>query len=80
VTAGQHPRRPTRFEEVRQVLHVPTHYGSLVTITGDAHDAVLWYRTEAGVLRNVVVQEAGARLYRVEQEATSRIEVDDREE
>jgi len=79
VTAGQAARRPVQFEEVREVLAVPSHYGTLVSVTGDPKTAVLWYSDGAGNLRNVRVDDPAERMYEIRLNATSRLEVDARE-
>jgi hypothetical protein len=80
VTAGQQPRRPVRIEEDRAVLHIPSHYGSVMAVTGDSHTAVLWYRSEDGSMRNVVVQSPDVNRFKVMQVPTSRYEIDNREQ
>jgi hypothetical protein len=79
VTAGQEPRRAVRFEEDREVLHVPAHYGTLAGVTGDASGSVFWFRDAAGTLRNVVVRDTAARLVELDCAPTSRYEADARE-
>lgn len=79
VTASQAARRPVQFEEVREVYAVPSHYGTLVTMTGDAKTAVLWFRDEKGVLRNVTLDDVSQRMYELRLNETSRLEVDARE-
>ena len=79
VTANQSARRPVQFAEDREVLFVPSHYGSLAQITGDAQAAVFWYRDGAGTLRNVVVRDPATRSLAIQLTATSRYEADSRE-
>jgi hypothetical protein len=79
VTAGQAARRPVQFEEVREVYAVPSHYGELVSVTGDPRTAVFWYRDDRGVLRNVRLDEVSETMYEIRQNETSRLEVDARE-
>src|SRR5262245_25960811 len=57
VTAGQSARRPMQFEEVREVYAVPSHYGTVVSVTGDTKRAVLWYSDGSGILRNVTLED-----------------------
>ncbi len=78
VTATGSPRRPQRATETREVLSVPAHYGTLMTITGDPHTAVLWYRAEGGTIRNVVVDDVGTRGYVIRSTETTRIDTDER--
>ena len=80
VTAGQLPRRPARVEEDRNVLNVPSHYGSLVGVTGDSHATVFWYRSDDGAMRNAVLIEPAHSLYKVQQVPATRFEVDNREQ
>ena len=42
--------------ELRQLLSLPAHYGSLVGITGSGQQSVLWYQDSAGVVRNVIIE------------------------
>ncbi len=42
--------------ELRQLLSLPSHYGSLVGITGNSRQSVLWYQDSAGVIRNVIIE------------------------
>lgn len=79
VTAGQSPRLPRRLEEERKAFVVPSHYGSLVTITGDSQAAVFWYRSDDGVVRNAVLTAPAATPYRLQQAGSSRLESDQRE-
>lgn len=79
VTAGQAARRPVQFEEVREVYAVPSHYGSLVSVTGDPKTAVLWYADGNGILRNVRLDAPSERMYEVRLHESSRLEVDARE-
>jgi hypothetical protein len=67
------------FEEVRDVHVVPSRYGTLVSVTGDAKTAVLWYSDESGNLRNVRLDDPAERMYEVRLNGTSRLEVDARE-
>lgn len=80
VTAGQLARRPARVDEERSVYSVPSHYGTLVGMTGDSHFSVFWYRDAEGAMRNVVVAEPANRTYKVQQVATTRFEADIREQ
>jgi len=79
VTAGQAARRAVQFEEVREVYAVPSHYGTLVSVTGDAKTAVLWFADGTGILRNVRLDDTSERMYEVRLHETSRLEVDARE-
>jgi hypothetical protein len=79
VTAGQAARRPVQFEEVREVYAVPSHYGTLVSVTGDPKTAVLWYSDGSGILRNVRLDDPAERMYEIRLSGTSRLEVDARE-
>jgi hypothetical protein len=65
VSPGQTPRRPERFAEDREVLHLPSHYGSFVGITGNGAATVFWFRDEEGALRNAVVHDAESRLLKM---------------
>lgn len=78
VTAGQLPRLPSKFEEVRDVLHVPAHYGQLAYVTGDGGTAVFWFRDAEGALRNVVVHDSSSRAVKLTCTPTSRYESDAR--
>ena len=80
VTASQQPRRPVRFDENREVLNVPAHYGALVGVTGDSSATVFWFKDADGSLRNAVVRDAGARTLKIQCVASSRYEADEREE
>ena len=42
--------------ELRKLLSLPAHYGSLVGITGSGQQSVLWYQDSAGVVRNVIIE------------------------
>src|SRR5262245_4308600 len=79
VTASQAARRAVQFEEVREVYAVPSHYGSLVSVNGDAKTAVLWFHDDKGNLRNVTLDEVSQRMYELRLNETSRLEVDVRE-
>lgn len=79
VTAGQTARRPVQFEEVREVYAVPSHYGTLVSVTGDTKRAVLWYSDGSGNLRNVTLEDPADTMYEIRQSGTLRLEVDARE-
>ena len=78
VTAGQLPRLPSKFEEVREVLHVPSHYGQLAGVTSDGSSGVFWFRDADGALRNVVVPDAATRPMKLVCAATSRYEAEQR--
>jgi hypothetical protein len=80
VTAGQQPRRAVRFDEDREVFTVPVFYGALVGVTSDAGTTVLWFRDGDNALRNAVVPEAAHRSYKIQTGATSRYEVELREQ
>lgn len=82
VTAGQQARRAVRFDEDREVVVVPEHYGTLAGMTsGDdtAASTVLWFRDAAGALRNVVVPGPAQHSYKIQTAATSRYEAEIRE-
>ncbi len=59
-------------EEVRHHLNVPEHYGELIHISTGGHSAVFWFRDELGAIRNAVLPDADAELYRVQPFATTR--------
>jgi len=80
VTAGQAPRRAERLEEDREVLNVPGHYGTLVSVTGDANVAIFWYRDVEGAMRNAVVRDPALRMLKIQSVPSSRYETDVREE
>jgi hypothetical protein len=80
VTAGQAARRPDRIEEDREVLNLPSHYGTLVGVTQDADAAVFWYRDAEGSLRNSVVKSPASRLLKIQCVPSTRYEADAREE
>ena len=80
VTASQQPRRAVRFDEVREVLNVPGHYGPLFAVTGDAQTSVLWYRDADGSIRNAVVTDAATRFLKIQSVPTGRYEFELREE
>jgi hypothetical protein len=83
VTAGQQPRRPVRFDEDREVVTVPSHYGSLVGVS-NGQDAtastVLWFRDADGALRNAVVPNPAEHAYKIQMGPTSRYEFELREQ
>ena len=54
-----------RIDELRPRVHVPEFYGDLVQMTAHGANVVLWYRDEAGVLRNVVVKDVDSELLHV---------------
>lgn len=80
VTASQQPRRAVRFDEVREVLNVPGHYGPLFAITGDGQTSVLWFRDADGSVRNAVVTDAATRFLKIQSVPTGRYEFELREE
>lgn len=80
VTAGQQPRRPVGYREDREVFVVPSHYGDLVGMTGDSKETVLWFKDGSGSLRNVVVHDTATRFLKLQASASSRYEVDVREQ
>jgi len=79
VSPGQTPRRPRRFAEDREVLHLPSHYGSFAGVTADGSATVFWFRDEGGALRNAVVHDAASRHLRIEYAPTIGYEVEARE-
>lgn len=66
VTRGGDPVRDTRRIENRETVVVPAHYGAIVTITQDGPRALIWFRDQNSVIRNVVLPDAGSRAYRVQ--------------
>jgi hypothetical protein len=43
------------YRQARQSLQIPAEYGKLVSVIGRKDDAVMWFETIDGTLRNVVV-------------------------
>jgi len=79
VTASQQARRAVRFDEDREVYVVPSHYGALVAVTSGADTAassVLWFKDDAGDLRNAVVPNTAMTPYKIVTGTTSRFEVE----
>ena len=68
---GRHSSPRTR-EEVRHHLNIPEHYGELIHISAAGHNAVLWFRDDLGALRNAIVPDVDAALYRLQGFETSR--------
>jgi len=66
VTATGSELPPDRLKEVRTHVAVPSHYGSLFSVTQRDAQSILWYRDDAGVVRNVVLDDATGRLYAVQ--------------
>ncbi len=79
VSAAQEPRLPSRFQEEREVFHVPVHYGALVGITGSGQDTVFWFRDGDLAIRNVVLRDTTTRAYKMSLVPSSRLEFDARE-
>ena len=61
---------PQRFSDSREHRFIPRHYGNLVGVTGHGDGAVLWFSDAAGVIRNVPVPYATARLFHLEQQSS----------
>jgi hypothetical protein len=66
LTPSGRPNRARTIREVRKQVALPSYYGRLVGVTGDAHAAILWYQDDSGHVRNVVVPQPAADLVRVE--------------
>jgi hypothetical protein len=75
VTVTGRPRLPESFSENRVHVVVPSHYGDLFQITQDGHDAILWFRTADGAIRNALLDTAGAVPYQIERSETSKLEI-----
>jgi len=65
ITGTRRPALPTRLWTWREQLNVPDYYGQLFNLTGDATKAILWYADRDGVVRNVIVEDPGTRLYAI---------------
>jgi len=83
VTASQQMRRAVRFDEDREVYVVPSHYGTLVAVTSGTDttaSSVLWFKDDSGAVRNAVVPNAASTPYKIVSGATSRFEVELRDQ
>jgi hypothetical protein len=58
--------RPDRLVLFRDAVVVPEHYGTLVSVTSSGESAVLWYVSEDGDVRNVILPDGMVRTYRIE--------------
>ncbi|NCF55585.1 MAG: hypothetical protein GWP41_04900 [Planctomycetia bacterium] len=67
--SGKERSRKT-LEERRELLAVPSHYGSLVGVTGGVEQSVLWYQDNAGVIRNILIEGAGLSPLRIDPKET----------
>ena len=74
-TAGGNHNRDKRQTELRETVVVPEHYGGVVAVTPAQGAAVVWYQNEQGVLRNVILTQPEASLYRLEPHSTDSREV-----
>ena len=66
VTRSGESLTPTRLVEFRDTVVVPAHFGTLVAVTAQGEAAVLWYRSDDGAVRNVILSDGMTRTYRVE--------------
>ena len=74
-TAAGNNVRSQRQREWRSTVVVPSHYGEVVAVTPAGEDVVVWYQGGDGVLRNVVLAEPDAVLYRLENREATRLQV-----
>ena len=77
VNSSYRPMRAKTIRQSREQVNVPSHYGNLAAVTGDAEVALLWYRDDSGVIRNVVVDRPAAVAYRFKSIAIDQLEVDE---
>jgi len=71
-TVGGKNKRIQRQSVWRSTVVVPSHYGEVVAVTPAGEEVVVWYQGENGVLRNVVLAEPYAVLYRLENRKATR--------
>ncbi len=57
---------PRQFSDVREHRFIPFHYGSLAAVTTHGEWAVLWFRDNKGIIRNITLPDASRRSYYLE--------------
>lgn len=67
VTRSGEPVRENRLVETRDAVVVPEHYGDPFAVSDVDGGSIVWYRDEEGVLRNVILADAGSHLYVLKQ-------------
>lgn len=66
---------PRRFSDTRDYRFVPSHYGDVIQVTAHGEDAVLWFRNDEGVVRNVRVRGATQQLFAVQRQDSKTLTV-----
>jgi hypothetical protein len=78
MTRGERPRPERRLVTHRFHVNVPSHYGPIIAITGDAARAVIWYRDDRDVVRNAVLEGPAENLYTLTPTETKDLETTQR--
>lgn len=68
--------RPEKFEECREVIRIPEHYGQLLTINPHGDASVLWFQDHRGVLRNAVIERVKEAPYLLERLHSTNLEIE----
>ena len=55
-----------RIDEERQLVLIPSLYGSLINVTPHGDSVVMWFRDEEGIVRNAVLPEVTKKLLNIE--------------